>query len=125
MFQYGVLWGIRLVAVLLLCVACRRGGQDKAAGSRPEPAYSVAALMLRYGAPVDREQYLITEEADEFRTLVLDCFPDSVREQRSVCVWEYTWCTNAADSLLTVWYLPTNDSLDYLCHFEHSTHNLY
>ncbi|WP_152565317.1 hypothetical protein [Porphyromonas gingivicanis] len=91
----------------------------------PSASFHIEVLSSLYGTPKEKQQYLITEEYDEFRTLVLESFPDSIRSLRSVEVWEYTWQTNRIDSMLTVWYLPEEDSLKYICHFKHSTYNLY
>ena len=88
-------------------------------------SYRTEELSALYGTPKEKQLYLITKEYDEFRTLVLEFFPDSIRSLRSVEVWEYTWQTNLIDSMLTVWYLPEGDSLKYICHFKHSTYNLY
>lgn len=88
-------------------------------------SYTTGALSSLYGTPKERQLYLITEEEDEFRTLVLKSFTDSIRSLRSVEVWEYTWQTNPIDSMITVWYLPIGDSLQYICHFKHSIYNLY
>ncbi|WP_148297505.1 hypothetical protein [Porphyromonas gingivicanis] len=88
-------------------------------------SYRTEELSALYGTPKEKQLYLITKEYDEFRTLVLEFFPDSIRSLQSVEVWEYTWQTNLIDSMLTVWYLPEGDSLKYICHFKHSTYNLY
>lgn len=93
--------------------------------SSPSFSYTTGALSSLYGTPKESQLYLITEEEDEFRTLVLKSFTDSIRSLRSVEVWEYTWQTNPIDSMITVWYLPIGDSLQYICHFKHSIYNLY
>lgn len=113
--------------VYILCfIGCQNTTERKSEKMHsPSASFRIEVLSSLYGTPKEKQQYLITEECDEFRTLVLESFPDSIRSLRSVEVWEYTWQTNRIDSMLTVWYLPEEDSLKYICHFKHSTYNLY
>ncbi|KXB81498.1 hypothetical protein HMPREF3034_01887 [Prevotella sp. DNF00663] len=51
-----------------------------------------------------------------------------LKEQKEVTTHtdpSYTWQASRSDSLLTVWYLPSMDSLQMLCYLEYSIYNLY
>lgn len=114
-----------LLLLLLLLLGCQQESKKSQKNAFFPSDYSLESLNGRYGSPVEQQQYLVTEEEDEFRTLVLSAFPDSIRRKHSIKIWEYTWSTDMLDSMITVWYLPSNDSLSYICHFSHSTYNLY
>lgn len=119
------IWISSLILVGIF-IGCQNSAEKRLEEVRSSsPSYRIDVLTSLYGIPKEKHQYLITEESDEFRTLVLEAFPDSLRRLRSVEVWEYTWQTNSIDSLITVWYLPTGDSLKYICHYLHSIYNLY
>ena len=105
-----------LMALLFVFYSCKNTGQFQ--------KNIIKELDSLYGDPKDIASYLITEQHDEFRTAVLNCFTKSQRLSRSIKVMEYTWQTHS-DSLLTVWYLPSRDSLQVLCHLEYSIYNLY
>lgn len=115
---------INSVIFTLLFIGCQSYTENKSEELNSF-SYTTDALSSLYGIPKEKQLYLITEEFDEFRTLVLEAFSDSIRRLRSVEVWEYTWQTNPVDSMITVWYLPIGDSLQYICHFKHSKYNLY
>ena len=112
-----------LMALLFVFYSCKNTGQFQKNIIKPN-TYSVKEIDSLYGAPKDIASYLITEQHDEFRTVVLNCFTKSQRLSRSIKVMEYTWQTHS-DSLLTVWYLPSMDSLQVLCHLEYSIYNIY
>ena len=117
---------INFLVFTLFFVGCKSDTEKRAEKtSFSYFSYTTGILSSLYGTPKEKQLYLITEEDDEFRTLVLKSFTDSIRHLRSVEVWEYTWQTNSVDSMITVWYLPIGDSLQYICHFKHSIYNLY
>lgn len=117
---------INSLIFILFFVGCKSDTEKRAEKTNSSSfSYTTGILSSLYGTPKEKQLYLITEEDDEFRTLVLKSFTDSIRHLRSVEVWEYTWQTNPVDSMITVWYLPIGDSLQYICHFKHSIHNLY
>ena len=117
---------INFLIFTLFFVGCKSDTEKRAEKTSSSSfSYTTGTLSSLYGTPKEKQLYLITEEDDEFRTLVLKSFTDSIRHLCSVEVWEYTWQTNPVDSMITVWYLPIGDSLQYICHFKHSIYNLY
>lgn len=112
-----------LIALFFVFQSCKNTGQFQKNNIKPI-TYSVHEIDSLYGDPKSIGPYLITEQHDEFRTSVLNCFTESQRLSRSITVMEYTWQTRP-DSLLTVWYLPSKDSLQVLCHFEYPIHALF
>ena len=113
-----------LITLVLLFYGCKKSNHIQKINTIKPTTYSVNEIESLYGAPKGISSYLITEQHDEFRTAVLNCFTKSQRLSRSIKVMEYTWQTHS-DSLLTVWYLPSMDSLQVLCHLEYSIYNLY
>lgn len=113
-----------LVFLLFILHSCKKSCQFQKEDVIKPKTYCVNEIESLYGTPKDVASYLITEQHDEFRTSVLNCFTKAQRLSRSIKVMEYTWQTRP-DSLLTVWYLPHMDSLQVLCHCEHSVYNLY
>ena len=117
-------YSILITLVLLLC-GCKKSNHIQKRNTIKPTTYSVNEIESLYGAPKGISSYLITEQHDEFRTSVLNCFTQSQRRSRNIKVMEYTWQTSRSDSLLTVWYLPSMDSLQMLCYLEYSIYNLY
>mgnify|MGYP000009087175 FL=1 len=114
-----------LITLVLLLYGCKKSNHIQKINTIKPTTYSVNEIESLYGAPKGISSYLITEQQDEFRTSVLNCFTQSQRRSRNIKVMEYTWQTSRSDSLLTVWYLPSMDSLQMLCYLEYSIYNLY
>lgn len=113
---------ISVSMMLFLSLGCRHREEKSQSVLK---SYTTAEVTKEYGSPIDSGSYLITEQHDEFRTSVLNCFSQEERRSRKITVREITWQKHHRDSLITVWYLPVSDSLKVLCHFEHSVYNLY
>ena len=68
--------------------------------------------------PLRQDTFILSEGHDEFRAPIEDLFSDEERRAHRTQILEYTWSMNK-DSLLTVWYLPLQDSLKVLGKFSY------
>ena len=80
-------------------------------------SYLPAELDTLY-SPLRQDTFILSEGHDEFRAPIEDLFSDEERRAHRTQILEYTWSTNK-DSLLTVWYLPLQDSLKVLGKFSY------
>ena len=78
-------------------------------------SYLPAELDTLY-SPLRQDTFILSEGHDEFRAPIEDLFSDEERRAHRTQILEYTWSLNK-DSLLTVWYLPLQDSLSILGKF--------
>ena len=69
-------------------------------------------------SPLRQDTFILSEGHDEFRAPIEDLFSDEERRAHRTQILEYTWSMNK-DSLLTVWYLPLQDSLKVLGKFSY------
>ena len=69
-------------------------------------------------SPLRQDTFILSEGHDEFRAPIEDLFSDEERRAHQTQILEYTWSMNK-DSLLTVWYLPLQDSLKVLGKFSY------
>ena len=69
-------------------------------------------------SPLRRDTFILSEGHDEFRAPIEELFSDEERRAHRTQILEYTWSLNK-DSLLTVWYLPLQDSLSILGTFNY------
>ena len=69
-------------------------------------------------SPLRQDTFILSEGYDEFRAPIEDLFSDEERRAHRTQILEYTWSMNK-DSLLTVWYLPLQDSLKVLGKFSY------
>ena len=80
-------------------------------------SYLPAELDTLY-SPLRQDTFILSEGHDEFRAPIEDLFSDEERRAHRTQILEYTWNINK-DSLLTVWYLPLQDSLKVLGKFSY------
>ena len=80
-------------------------------------SYLPAELDTLY-SPLRQDTFILSEGHDEFRAPIEDLFSDEERRAHRTQILEYTWSMNN-DSLLTVWYLPLQDSLKVLGKFSY------
>ena len=80
-------------------------------------SYLPAELDTLY-IPLRQDTFILSEGHDEFRAPIEDMFSDEERRAHRTQILEYTWSMNK-DSLLTVWYLPLQDSLKVLGKFSY------
>ena len=80
-------------------------------------SYLPAELDTLY-SPLRQDTFILSEGHDEFRAPIEDLFSDEERRAHRTQILEYTWSMNK-DSLLTVWYLPLQDSLKVLGKFSY------
>ena len=80
-------------------------------------SYLPAELDTLY-SPLRQDTFILSEGHDEFRAPIEDLFSDEERRAHRTQILEYTWSLNK-DSLLTVWYLPLQDSLKVLGKFSY------
>ena len=85
--------------------------------SRVPISYLPAELDTLY-SPLRQDTFILSEGHDEFRAPIEDMFSDEERRAHRTQILEYTWSMNK-DSLLTVWYLPLQDSLKVLGKFSY------
>ena len=69
-------------------------------------------------SPLRQDTFILSEGHDEFRAPIEDLFSNKERRAHRTQILEYTWSMNK-DSLLTVWYLPLQDSLKVLGKFSY------
>lgn len=115
---------ILIIAMESLAVSCRQGSSTSYKRHESPASFDIETMTEMYGSPIDNAQIRITEQHDEFRTKVQNCFSKEERSSRRMVVHEVTWRMNDKDSLITVWYLPEADTLRALCHLEHSVYAL-
>lgn len=92
-------------------------GQKGALSSKFPSTYSIDELDQLY-SPMRRDRFILSEGHDEFRAPIEDLFSDEERRAYRTQILEFTWSLNK-DSLLTVWYLPLQDSLRILGKFSY------
>ena len=80
-------------------------------------SYLPAELDTLY-SPLRQDTFILSEGHDEFRAPIEDLFSDEERRAHRTQILEFTWSLNK-DSLLTVWYLPLQDSLKVLGKFSY------
>ena len=80
-------------------------------------SYLPAELDTLY-SPLRQDTFILSEGHDEFRAPIEDLFSDEERRSHRTQILEYTWSMNKY-SLLTVWYLPLQDSLKVLGKFSY------
>ena len=85
--------------------------------SKVPTSYLPAELDTLY-SPLRQDTFILSEGHDEFRAPIEDLFSDKERRAHRTQILEYTWSMNK-DSLLTVWYLPLQDSLKVLGKFSY------
>ena len=85
--------------------------------SKAPISYLPAELDTLY-SPLRQDTFILSEGHDEFRAPIEDLFSDEERRAHRTQILEYTWSMNK-DSLLTVWYLPLQDSLKVLGKFSY------
>ena len=86
-------------------------------------SYLPAELDTLY-SPLRQDTFILSEGHDEFRAPIEDLFSDEERRAHRTQILEYTWSMNK-DSLLTVWYLPLQDSLKVLGKFSYPREALF
>ena len=86
-------------------------------------SYLPAELDTLY-SPLRQDTFILSEGHDEFRAPIEDLFSDEERRAHRTQILEYTWSMNK-DSLLTVWYLPLQDSLKVLGKFSYPRNALF
>ena len=113
-----------LISVWLLLgfISCHsREGNKKTSmqklRSKVPISYLPAELDTLY-SPLRQDTFILSEGHDEFRAPIEDLFSDEERRAHRTQILEYTWNINK-DSLLTVWYLPLQDSLKVLGKFSY------
>ena len=92
-------------------------GQKGTLSSKFPSTYSIDELDQLY-SPMRRDSFILSEGYDEFRAPIEDLFSDEERRAHRTQILEFTWSLNK-DSLLTVWYLPLQDSLRILGKFSY------
>ena len=106
-----------LLALGLSCTQ-QTGSRQKGILSLKSPStYSIDELDQLY-SPLRRDTFILSEGHDEFRAPIEELFSDEERRAHRTQILEYTWSLNK-DSLLTVWYLPLQDSLSILGTFSY------
>ena len=110
------------VWLLLGFISCHSHEGNKKASmqkfrSKVPISYLPAELDTLY-SPLRQDTFILSEGHDEFRAPIEDLFSDEERRAHRTQILEYTWSMNK-DSLLTVWYLPLQDSLKVLGKFSY------
>ena len=106
-----------LLSLGLSCSSQTGPGQKGTLSPKFPSTYSIDELDQLYG-PLRRDSFILSEGHDEFRAPIEDLFSDEERRAHQTKILEYTWSLNK-DSLLTVWYLPLQDSLSILGKFSY------
>lgn len=107
---------VSILLALGLSCSSQTGSRQKGILSPKSPStYSIDELDQLY-SPLRRDTFILSEGHDEFRAPIEDLFSDEERRAHRTQILEYTWSLNK-DSLLTVWYLPLQDSLSILGKF--------
>ena len=106
-----------LLALGLSCSSQTGSRQKGILSSKSPSTYSIDELDQLY-SPLRRDTSILSVGHDEFRAPIEDLFSDEERRAHQTKILEYTWSLNK-DSLLTVWYLPLQDSLSILGKFSY------
>lgn len=106
-----------LLSLGLSCSSQTAPGQKGTLSPKSPSIYSIDELDQLY-IPLRRDSFILSEGHDEFRAPIEDLFSDEERRAHQTKILEYTWSLNK-DSLLTVWYLPLQDSLSILGKFSY------
>ena len=106
-----------LLALGLSCSSQTGSGREETLRPKSPSTYSVDELDQLY-SPLRRDTFILSEGYDEFRAPIEDLFSDEERRAHRTQILEYIWSLNK-DSLLTVWYLPLQDSLNILGKFSY------
>ena len=106
-----------LLSLGLSCSSQTGPGQKGTFSPKSPSTYSIDELDQLY-SPLRRDTFILSEGHDEFRSPIEDLFSDEERRAHRTQILEYTWSLNK-DSLLTVWYLPLQDSLSILGKFSY------
>ena len=106
-----------LLALGLSCPQQTGSGQKGILSPKFPSTYSVGELDQLF-SPLRRDTFILSEGHDEFRAPIEELFSDEERRARRTQILEYTWSLDK-DSLLTVWYLPLQDSLSILGKFSY------
>ena len=106
-----------LLSLGLSCSSQTGPGQKGTLSPKSPSTYSIDELDQLY-SPLRRDSFVLSEGHDEFRAPIEDLFSDEERRAHQTKILEYTWSLNK-DSLLTVWYLPLQDSLSILGKFSY------
>ena len=113
----SLLYASILLALGLSCSSQTGSGQKGTLSPKSPSTYSIDELDQLY-IPLRRDSFILSEGHDEFRAPIEDLFSDEERRAHQTKILEYTWSLNK-DSLLTVWYLPLQDSLSILGKFSY------
>ena len=106
-----------LLALGLSCSSQTGSRQKGILSSKSPSTYSIDELDQLY-SPLRRDTSILSVGHDEFRAPIEELFSNEERRTRRTQILEYTWSLNK-DSLLTVWYLPLQDSLSILGKFSY------
>lgn len=113
----SLLYASILLALGLSCSSQTGSGQKGTLSPKSPSTYSIDELDQLY-SPLRRDTFILSEGHDEFRAPIEELFSDEERRAHRTQILEYTWSLNK-DSLLTVWYLPLQDSLSILGTFNY------
>ena len=113
----SLLYASALLSLELSCSSPTGSGQEGTLRAKSPSTYSIDELDQLY-SPLRRDTFILSEGHDEFRAPIEDLFSDEERRAHRTQILEYTWSLNK-DSLLTVWYLPLQDSLSILGTFSY------
>ena len=113
----SLLYASVLLSLGLSCSSQPGSGKKETLRSKSPSTYSIDELDQLY-SPLRRDTFILSEGHDEFRAPIEDLFSDEERRAHQTKILEYTWSLNK-DSLLTVWYLPLQDSLSILGKFSY------
>ena len=106
-----------LLALGLSCSSQTGSRQKGILSSKSPSTYSIDELDQLY-SPLRRDTFILSVGHDEFRAPIEELFSNEEHRARRTQILEYTWSLNK-DSLLTVWYLPLQDSLSILGKFSY------
>ena len=115
--RISLLYASIFLALGLSCSSQTGSGREGTLRSKSPSTYSIDELDQLY-SPLRRDSFILSEGHDEFRAPIEDLFSDEERRAHQTQILEYTWSLNK-DSLLTVWYLPLQDSLSILGKFSY------
>lgn len=113
----SLLYASILLSLGLSCSSQTGPGQKGTLSPKSPSTYSIDELDQLY-SPLRRDTFILSEGHDEFRAPIEELFSDEERRAHRTQILEYTWSLNK-DSLLTVWYLPLQDSLSILGTFSY------
>ena len=113
----NLLYASALLSLGLSCSSQTSSRQKGTLSLKSPSTYSIDELDQLY-SPLRQDTFILSEGHDEFRAPIEDLFSDEERRAHRTQILEYTWSMNK-DSLLTVWYLPLQDSLKVLGKFSY------